>query len=77
MRVFLTHWMLRMYRIQFTGSQESILHMEIEEVAGLGSSDSHDSGSSRRGGVSPLPQIRTSVADRQVYTNKGKYQRTC
>lgn len=48
---------------QFTGSQESILHMEIEEVVGLGSNDSQDSDSPRtvRGEVSPLPQIRTVV----------------
>ncbi|KAK4887654.1 hypothetical protein RN001_003925 [Aquatica leii] len=54
---------LRHYGFMFTGSQESILHMEIEEVVGL---ESQDSDSPRRGGVSPLPQIRTVVlTDRQ------------
>ncbi|KAF5300013.1 hypothetical protein FQR65_LT09269 [Abscondita terminalis] len=54
---------LRHYGFMFTGSQESILHMEIDEVVGL---ESQDSDSPRRGGVSPLPQIRTVIlTDRQ------------
>lgn len=46
--------------------------MEIEEVVGLGSNDSQDSDSPRRGGVSPLPQIRTVVLTdpRVIYINK-------
>ncbi|XP_049790763.1 RING finger protein 150 isoform X1 [Schistocerca nitens] len=33
---------LKHYGFVFTGSQESILHMEIEEVVGLGASSGHD-----------------------------------
>lgn len=52
--------------IQFTGSQESILQMEIEEVVGLDSSDNQRS-PRRGGGISPLPEIRAVVvADHQV-----------
>lgn len=54
---------LKHYGFAFTGSQESILHMDIEEVAGL---ESVDIGPRRSGGISPLPQIRAViVADHQ------------
>lgn len=52
--------------LQFTGSQESILQMEIEEVVGLDSSENQRS-PRRGGGISPLPEIRAVVvADHQV-----------
>lgn len=56
---------LKHYGFAFTGSQESILHMDIEEVAGLDSVDVTHS-PRRSGGISPLPQIRAViVADHQ------------
>lgn len=55
--------------MQFTGSQESILQMEIEEVVGLDSSSQRSP--RRAGGISPLPEIRAVVVtDHQVSNAK-------
>jgi hypothetical protein len=52
--------------VEFSGSQESILQMEVEEIVVLDSTDSRSGSPRRGGGISPLPEIRAVViADRQ------------
>ncbi|KAJ3630591.1 hypothetical protein MTP99_011783 [Tenebrio molitor] len=57
---------LKHYGFVFSGSQESILQMEVEEIVVLDSTDSRSGSPRRGGGISPLPEIRAVViADRQ------------
>lgn len=49
---------LKHYGFVFTGSQESILHLDIEEVAGLGSGVNNDTDRLQRRTFSPTSQIR-------------------
>lgn len=51
---------LKHYGFVFTGSQESILHMEIEEVVGLGTAAGHDSDSLHRRNMNPMSHMRTT-----------------
>jgi hypothetical protein len=44
--------------LQFTGSQESILHMDIEDAGTLGSGVNNDTDRLQRRNLSPALQIR-------------------
>ncbi|XP_066999429.1 E3 ubiquitin-protein ligase goliath [Anabrus simplex] len=55
---------LKHYGFVFTGSQESILHMDIEEVFGIGTDEMPDTDSLHRRSISPMPHIRP--VDHQV-----------
>ncbi|XP_063927590.1 E3 ubiquitin-protein ligase goliath-like [Zophobas morio] len=57
---------LKHYGFVFSGSQESILQMEVEEIVVLESAESRSTSPRRGGGISPLPEIRAVViGDRQ------------
>ncbi|XP_017784469.1 PREDICTED: protein goliath-like [Nicrophorus vespilloides] len=62
---------LKHYGFVYTGSQESILHMDIEEVVGMDlTNESSPRRSASGGGISPLPQIRSSIlTEHQSYNS--------
>ncbi|XP_069696932.1 E3 ubiquitin-protein ligase goliath-like isoform X2 [Periplaneta americana] len=67
---------LKHYGFVFTGSQESILHMDIEEVAGIGSGVNNDTDRLQRRTLTPASHIRTSEHQMR-YTNRNAATACC